>query len=64
MTVIQKVNSIGGIGELIQYISENINDNVELLIRTDKAKIKFINLVGQEFYNNLIILHNADIEAH
>jgi len=33
-------------------------------ISTEKAKIKFINLVGQEFYDNLMILHNADIEAH
>ena len=33
-------------------------------IKTDKTKNKFIKLVGQNFYDNLMILHNADIEAH
>lgn len=29
-------------------------------IKTEKAKRKFINLVGQEFYDKLLILHEAD----
>ena len=33
-------------------------------METEKAKRKFINLVGEAFYNNLMILHNADKEAH
>ncbi|WP_460289686.1 AAA family ATPase [Clostridium sp. CTA-6] len=32
-------------------------------IKTEKSKIKFIRLVGEEFYNNLLILHKADIIA-
>ena len=31
---------------------------------TDKAKNKFVNLVGQEFYDKLMILHEADVKAH
>ena len=30
---------------------------------TEKAKRKFIRLVGQEVYNNLLILHEADVNA-
>lgn len=33
-------------------------------MKTEKAKHKFINLVGEKFYKNLMILHNADKEAH
>lgn len=33
-------------------------------IETDKAKIKFLNLIGQEFYDELMLLHKADITAH
>ena len=33
-------------------------------METEKAKNKFINLVGQEFYDKLILLHQADILAH
>lgn len=33
-------------------------------IETEKTKNKFINLVGQEFYDNLMLLHQADILAH
>lgn len=33
-------------------------------IETDKARNKFTNLVGQKFYDKLMILHKADIEAH
>jgi predicted kinase len=32
-------------------------------IKTEKAKNKFINLVGQETYDKLLILHEADINA-
>jgi len=32
-------------------------------IETDKSKNKFINLVGEEFYNKLMILNKADINA-
>jgi|LSQX01.3.fsa_nt_gb predicted kinase len=32
-------------------------------IETEKAKNKFINLVGQDFYDRLMILHEADINA-
>lgn len=33
-------------------------------LTTEKSKRKFINFVGQTFYDNLLILHNADVEAH
>jgi len=33
-------------------------------IETEKAKNKFINLVGQEFYDDLMLLHQADLLAH
>ena len=33
-------------------------------METEKAKNKFIKLVGQEFYDNLMILHQADLLAH
>lgn len=33
-------------------------------IETDKAKNKFIRLVGEDFYNKLMILHEADKKAH
>lgn len=33
-------------------------------IETEKARNKFINLVGQEFYDDLMLLHQADILAH
>ena len=33
-------------------------------IETKKAKNKFINLVGQEFYDKLMVLHEADVKAH
>ena len=32
-------------------------------IESDKAKNKFINLVGEDFYNKLMILHQADMLA-
>jgi predicted kinase len=32
-------------------------------IETEKTKNKFIGLVGQEFYDNLMILHEADVKA-
>lgn len=32
-------------------------------IQTEKAKNKFINLVGREFYDKLMILHEADVRA-
>ena len=32
-------------------------------IQTEKAKNKFINLVGQDFYNKLMLLHEADKKA-
>ena len=33
------------------------------LIETEKAKNKFINLVGRDFYDKLMILHEADVRA-
>ena len=33
-------------------------------MKTEKSERKFINLVGQDFYDNLKILHQADKEAH
>lgn len=33
-------------------------------IETEKSRNKFINLVGQEFYNKLMILHEADVQSH
>jgi len=33
-------------------------------IETEKAKNKFINLVGQAFYDEIMLLHQADLEAH
>ena len=33
------------------------------LIETEKAKNKFINLAGQDFYDKLMILHEADVRA-
>jgi predicted HD phosphohydrolase len=33
-------------------------------IETEKAKNKFINLVGQITYNKIMLLHKADIAAH
>lgn len=32
-------------------------------VKTEKAKNKFINLVGHEFYDKLMVLHEADIRA-
>jgi predicted kinase len=32
-------------------------------INTEKSKKKFVNFVGQEFYDNLLILHEADCNA-
>jgi len=32
-------------------------------MNTEKAKTKFIKLVGQQFYDNLMILHEADVTA-
>lgn len=32
-------------------------------IKTEKAYNRFIRLVGQEFYDNLLIIHKADMEA-
>jgi CRISPR/Cas system-associated endonuclease Cas3-HD len=32
-------------------------------ISTEKARCKAINLLGEEFYNNLLKLHEADINA-
>lgn len=45
---------------IIKYITWHMQP---FFINTEKAKDKFINLVGQDFYENLIILHKADIEA-
>ena len=51
--------------ETILLITNYIQWHMQpFFIKTDKAKRKFINLVGQEFYDKLLILHEADIKAH
>jgi len=50
-------DSILDICQLIRYHMQ------PFFINTEKAKQKFINLVGQEFYDRLMILHEADKKA-
>jgi len=46
--------------EIIKYITWHMQP---FFIKTEKAKNKFINLVGQEFYDKLLLLHQADTKA-
>lgn len=46
--------------EIVKYITWHMQP---FNLNTEKAKNKFIKLVGQEFYNNLLILHEADINS-
>ena len=46
--------------EIVQYITWHMQP---FFMETEKAKTKFIKLVGQEFYDKLLILHEADINA-
>ena len=46
--------------EVTNYIQWHMQP---FFIDTDKAKNKFIKLVGKEFYNDLLILHEADKKA-
>jgi predicted kinase len=54
------------------YTNDDILDICQLITwhmqpyfqTTDKAKDKFAGLVGQEFYNRLMVLHEADRAAH
>jgi len=51
--------------ETILLITNYIQWHMQLFfIDTEKSKNKFINLVGQEFYDKLLILHEADTKAH
>lgn len=47
--------------EMCNYIQWHMQP---YFIETEKAKTKFINLVGQDFYNNLMIINSADQKAH
>ena len=48
----------------ILYICNYIQWHMKpFFIETDKAKNKFVRLVGEDFYNNLMIIHNADMNA-
>jgi len=50
---------------MILRISNYIQWHMQpFFIQSDKARNKFINLVGQEFYDKLMILHDADKVAH
>jgi predicted kinase len=50
--------------EDVLKITNYIQWHMELFfIDSEKAKTKFINLVGKEFYNDLLILHKADKTA-
>lgn len=46
--------------EVVKYITWHMQP---FFLQTEKAKNKFIKLVGEEFYSNLLILHQADILA-
>lgn len=51
--------------ETILKISNYIQWHMQpFFMESDKARNKFINLVGQEFYDKLMILHEADVKAH
>lgn len=47
--------------DVVNYIQWHMQP---FFIETEKAKKKFIKLVGQEFYDKLMILHEADKMAH
>ena len=46
--------------EVVKYITWHMQP---FFMQTEKSKKKFINLVGEDFYDNLLILHKADIMA-
>lgn len=50
-----------GILEIANYIQWHMQP---FFIDSEKSKNRFINLVGQDFYDKLIILHEADVKAH
>ena len=47
--------------EICQYINWHM---YPYNIKLEKTKNRFIDFVGQEFYDNLMILHEADKAAH
>lgn len=47
--------------EVCQYITWHM---YPYNIKLEKTKNRFINFIGQEFYDNLMILHEADKAAH
>lgn len=59
------LKSAGVDDEKILEISNYIQWHMQLyFIETEKAKEKFIRLVGQDFYDKLMLLHQADKAAH
>ncbi|WP_291567090.1 MULTISPECIES: AAA family ATPase [unclassified Clostridium] len=46
--------------EIVKYITWHMQP---FFLETEKAKNKFIKLVGKEFYDNLLILHKSDVLA-
>ena len=49
----------------ILYIANLIQYHMQpYFIQTEKAKQKFIGLVGEDMYKDIMILHEADKEAH
>ena len=47
--------------EICNYIQWHMQP---YFIKTEKSRKKFIDLLGQEFYDNLLLLHQADRYAH
>jgi len=47
--------------EICQYINWHM---YSFNIKMEKTKNKFIDFVGKEFYDNLMLLHEADLAAH
>ena len=47
--------------KIVNYIQWHMQP---FFAQTEKSKNKFINLVGQEFNNKLLVLHEADVKAH
>lgn len=48
---------------ILEYELDGLYFLKEDFEETEKAKNKFINLVGREFYDKLMILHEADVRA-
>ncbi len=55
-----KYLELDNILKIVNYIQWHMQP---FFIKTEKAKNKFIRLVGEDFYNNLLILHEADKKA-